>query len=372
MKLIKRDATGKVSEALAALIGHMKRGVAGGKGASSSYDELLAKTGQLADIQDREQLIDCVRGISTLAIGPNGLVHSLKSEADDASNTARKERLHMAVRSIMQATTQVVEAAKSVAERNNQQSQDRLAQAAGDLNAATENAIKLQQKRDAVNALVEAVKQAAASSTQLVAPVKVSIKSNDNPVTANKLNIENQALQKSVPAMIKAAREVIDAPDSSSAQQALISAAEDFIAPAHKTIAASKTAQPTISDQSAKLMLKNATDKLASALNNLQDAAQTATEVCETTPIETACDIVASCRDDLNKIQDLAQKGQLRNVFIFKESAEIFSKYSANSFRNQIFGESIISGNRVFGESIFSGNRVFGESIFSGVDFFEK
>ena len=284
-------------------------------GATHHYDDLLSKTGELASIQDREKLIECVRGISTLAIGPNGLVHSLKSEADDARNTARKERLHMAVRSVMQATTQVVEAAKSVAERNNQQSQDRLAQAAGDLNAATENAIKLQQKRDAVNALVEAVKQAAASSTQLVAPVKVSIKSNDNPVTANKLNIENQALQKSVPNMIKAAREVTDAPDSSSAQQALISAAEDFIGPAHKTIAASKTAQPTISDQSAKLMLKNATDKLASALNNLQDAAQTATEVCETTPIETACDIVASCRDDLQKIEDQAHKGQLRTVF---------------------------------------------------------
>ena len=97
---------------------------------------MLSKTGELASIQDREKLIECVRGISTLAIGPNGLVHSLKSEADDARNTARKERLHMAVRSVMQATTQVVEAAKSVAERNNQQSQDRLAQAAGDLNAA--------------------------------------------------------------------------------------------------------------------------------------------------------------------------------------------------------------------------------------------
>ncbi len=35
----------------------------------------------------------------------------------------------------------------------------------------------------------------------------------------------------------------------------------------------------------------------------------------ETTPIETACDIVASCRDDLQKIEDLAHKGQLRPVF---------------------------------------------------------
>ena len=36
-----RDATGKVSEALAALIGHMKRGVAGGKGKLRSISNPL-------------------------------------------------------------------------------------------------------------------------------------------------------------------------------------------------------------------------------------------------------------------------------------------------------------------------------------------
>ena len=40
----------------------------------------------------------------------------------------------------------------------------------------------------------------------------------------------------------------------------------------NKTIIASKTAQPTISNQYAKLMLKNATDKLANSLNNLKES----------------------------------------------------------------------------------------------------
>ena len=260
---------------------------------------MLSKINELATIQNREKIIKCAGEICSLAMGSNVFAQSLKSEPDDHCYTARKEPIHMAAQSFMQATAQV-------AERYNQQSQDRLLKAAADLNAATENAMKLQPKLDAINALVEAVKQAAASSTQLVAPLMVAIRSNYDPITANKLNIENQALQKSIPNMIKAASEVTDAPTSSLAQQALIAAAEDFIDPAFKTMVVSKTAQPTIVDQSAKLMLENATDKLGSALNKLQDAAQIASEVFETTPAETACEIDLSCRDDSQKLEDLA------------------------------------------------------------------
>ena len=60
----------------------------------------------------------------------------------------------------------------------NKNIQNRLAQAADDLSAATENAIKLQQKREAMDSLIDAVKQAAASATQLAAPVKAHVTKN--------------------------------------------------------------------------------------------------------------------------------------------------------------------------------------------------
>ena len=305
-----RDATGRVSDALAALIGHMKRGVSPSK--ATKYDELLMATQQLSGISDREELIQCVRSISTIAIGPQGLVHALNADADDAQSQARRDRLNMAVRSVMAATASVVEAAKSVAERQNAASKEKLAAAAGELGQATENAVRLQQKKEALQNLLDAVKQAAGAATQFVAPAKVSIQFNTNPNTANQLNIENQALKKHVPSIIRAARDCTEQPDSSTNQQALIKTAEDFAAAAHRTIGASRTAQPTIEDHNAKLMLKGATDKLAAALNALQTATHAAGEVFESSPLETACDMVASAREDLKKMEEQAAKGQLR------------------------------------------------------------
>lgn len=85
-----RDATGKVSEALAALIGHMKKSVTPNS-SGAKYDDLVYKTGELSKISDREELISAVRQISTSAIGPGGLVHLLKSDADDAKDKARQD-----------------------------------------------------------------------------------------------------------------------------------------------------------------------------------------------------------------------------------------------------------------------------------------
>ena len=50
----------------------------------------------------------------------------------------------------MAATTHVVEAAKSVAERNNSDSQNKLATAADELQNAADSAIRLREKRAAV------------------------------------------------------------------------------------------------------------------------------------------------------------------------------------------------------------------------------
>ena len=87
-----RDATGKVSEALAALIGHMKKSVTPNS-SGAKYDDLVYKTGELSKISDREELISAVRQISTSAIGPGGLVHLLKSDADGAKDKARQDRV---------------------------------------------------------------------------------------------------------------------------------------------------------------------------------------------------------------------------------------------------------------------------------------
>ena len=306
-----RDATGKVSEALAALIGHMKKSVTPHSG-GAKYDDLVFKTGELSKISDREELISAVRQISTSAIGPGGLVHLLKSDADDAKDKARQEKLHQAVRSVMQATTHVVEAAKAVAERNNSESNSRLAVAADELQNAAESAIRLREKRNAIGALTEAARQAAAAATQLVAPVRVSIAHNSNPIVANGLNLQNKALQREVPSLVRATRIVTENPDNSSAQQALVNVAEQFLEPAHKTVTASKTAQPTLSDQPAKLMLKNATDKLALALTNLSNATQKAADVCESSPIEIACEKVKACKDELEQLEESANRGVLK------------------------------------------------------------
>ena len=306
-----RDATGKVSEALAALIGHMKKSVTPHT-AGAKYDDLLAKTGELSQIRDREELISAVRQISTSAIGPGGLVHLLKSDADDAKDKARQEKLHAAVRQVMAATTHVVEAAKAVAERKNDESNSRLQNAADELANAAENAIRLRERRNAINALGEAARQAATAATQLVAPVRVSIAHNSNPVVANALTVQNKALQRQVPALVRATRVVAENPDNSSAQQALVNVAEQFLEPGQRTIQASKTAQPTIVDQPAKLMLKNATDKLQLALANLATAAGAAADVCESSPLEAACEKVAKCRDELAQLEDAARRGSLR------------------------------------------------------------
>ena len=75
--LNKIDKWFQVSNALADLIGHMKRGVSDGKSDGSKYGDIINKAGGLAEIEDREALISNVRDISQLAIGPNGLVHRI-------------------------------------------------------------------------------------------------------------------------------------------------------------------------------------------------------------------------------------------------------------------------------------------------------
>lgn len=212
----------------------------------------------------------------------------------------------------MAATTHVVEAAKSVAERNNSDSQNKLANAADELQNAADSAIRLREKRAAVSQLTDAAKQAATAATQLVAPVRVSIAQNSNPIVANALKVQSKGLQGHVPSLIRAARVVSENPDNSSAQQALINVADQFVEPGHKVVTASKTAQPTITDPPAKLMLRNATDKLQVALSNLADASAKASDVCETSPLESACDKVKSARDELNQLEELAKRGQLR------------------------------------------------------------
>ena len=80
----------------------------------------------------------------------------------------------------------------------------------------------------------------------------------------------------------------------------------------YKAVTASKTAQPTITDPPAKLMLRNATDKLQLALSNLADASAKAADVCETSPLESACDKVKAAKDELTQLAELAKRGQLR------------------------------------------------------------
>jgi hypothetical protein len=49
-------------------------------------------------------------------------------------------------------------------------------------------------------------------------------------------------------------------------------------------------------------MLKNATDKLALALTGLSNSAQKAADVCESSPLETACEKVKDCKDELSQM----------------------------------------------------------------------
>lgn len=304
-----KESTGKVSVALEALINHMKK-IVTPRGSSERYDDLLAKTGTLATIDDPEELIIAVKDISQSTVSSGGLVHALKLEGDSASDRAKQERLHAAAKSVMLATQGVVQAARSI--HDNQNGPGQLANAARELQSATESAIQLREKRAAAINLCNASKQAATAATQMIAPVRVSGSHNSNPIQANNLNIQNKALQKQVPALVKATRALEEKQENSTALQALIDAAKDFVEPAQKTVRGSKSAQPTVSDSSAKAMLRNASEKLALAVNSLTATTQRAADVCETSPLDTACDKVGDVVQELATMKDDARRGKLK------------------------------------------------------------
>jgi talin len=216
----------------------------------------------------------------------------------------QQRKLLLAAKLLAEATSKMVEAAKGCASNPADSGmQNNLKRAAEDLKNATTIAAGDNLQMKLIKRLELSAKQAASCATQSIAAIQVcTMYSSGSPYgngedesTSSSINggldgnsdttssqqqqrnqTHTQLIQQckqvadNVPKIVQGIRGCMVAPMSKSAHLCLINSCEDFLAPTQKMLGLSKAVLPTIVDEIKAIQLRNCTNQLANALNELK------------------------------------------------------------------------------------------------------
>ena len=101
-------------------------------------------------------------------------------------------------------------------------------------------------------------------------------------------------------------------PESAMAQLNLITNAQTFLDPSIRLAGSTRSALPTVSDQSASLQLANASRQMENALKDLKVCVGRAQQVCGSLEIEVTADVIDELRRELEEFRVAADAFDLK------------------------------------------------------------
>merc|ERR550532_2443167 len=296
-----------VTKALNDLLNHIKDG--GPDKIPDIMDQIMVASGELIASHDSS---DMVRQARILAQATAELIQSIKGEAESQSDSDLQKRLLSAAKALANATADMVEAAKKCASNpGNESSQEQLKRAADHIRATTSEAVGATIKRKMIKRLENSSKHAAATATQCIAASQGAGSHNTSNTTQDQLMESCKAVADVIPKMVEGVKYSMQNPDSAMAQLNLINNAERFLDPAFNVIGTTKSALPTVDNQSASLQLQNSAKQMENALKELKSCINKAYAACGSLEMEASADLIHSLESELEEFRSAANHMQL-------------------------------------------------------------
>lgn len=222
------------------------------------------------------------------------LVSHIKGEAD--SQPDNRDRLLGAARSVAQATTKMIEAAKDCQGRPQAaESQMALRSAAEDLQKATTEASADQMDRRAIQRLEQAARTTASNATQTIGAANAAREFITTSTTQQEeLFYQCTETAEYVPRLISSIKQSQNAQQPHErimAQSELIRQCGEVLQPCTRLVDVAQTTVPVVSDQSSALRLTNTSQQLSEGLAELRTALTRAQEVSVSMNLDYASDV---------------------------------------------------------------------------------
>merc|ERR1719471_1431347 len=115
-----------------------------------------------------------------------------------------------------------------------------------------------------------------------------------------------------IPKLVEGVKYSMQNPNSAMAQLNLINNAERFLSPASSLTRSTKSALPTVENQSASIQLQNASKQLDNALKELNSCIKKAHSACGSLEMEASADLIHSLESELDEFQSAANSMSLR------------------------------------------------------------
>merc|ERR1719471_226494 len=115
-----------------------------------------------------------------------------------------------------------------------------------------------------------------------------------------------------IPKLVEGVKYSMQNPNSAMAQLNLINNAERFLSPASSLTRSTKSALPTVENQSASIQLQNASKQLDNALKELNSCIKKAHSACGSLEMEASADLIQSLESELDEFKSAASSMSLR------------------------------------------------------------
>merc|ERR1719471_754835 len=115
-----------------------------------------------------------------------------------------------------------------------------------------------------------------------------------------------------IPKLVEGVKYSMQNPNSAMAQLNLINNAERFLSPASSLTRSTKSALPTVENQSASIQLQNASKQLDNALKELNSCIKKAHSACGSLEMEASADLIHSLESELDEFKSAASSMSLR------------------------------------------------------------
>ncbi|RKO94095.1 talin 1 [Blyttiomyces helicus] len=295
-----KEAAQRVEEAIAKLMEKARRG---GDTTESNpldvqYDQLTASIDtMLENMMSTEGIINNARD---LTLNATQFVNMLKAAAVEIDDDDERNRLLGAARSLADATSKMVAAAKEAARNSSDpQAQGKLDRAVASVLDATNSAAGPHLRVKAFQKLQKAIKDTITSSNQLISASRTVAQSNRNQGSQLQLNQAAKRVAEVTPTLVTALKTALSNPDDSVSQSKMMQATKQILSPANALVSAAKVAAPTTADSAAQAGLLTAAKQNADDLRALEKAFRLAEEANAGMELQNAIESLQGIEDEL-------------------------------------------------------------------------
>ncbi|KAJ3413726.1 Talin-1 [Chytridiales sp. JEL 0842] len=253
----------------------------------AEYDQVIMSMDNMLDnISTTDGIIVSAKD---LTLSATQYVNALKKGSLETTDESERERLLLAARSLADATSKMVGAAKDAARYpTDQERQIKLQKAINDIQVSANDASgpRLQQK--VFSRLGKSLKTAMQSQSQLVVAARNAAASNRNQASQIQLNQIIKKINELAPAAMSAVKGHHANPDDPMTRTELFAAAKQIVPEIAALIAAAKVAAPTASEAYLQTHLLGLAQQAASDLQQLEKATLHADEASTNLQMESA------------------------------------------------------------------------------------